>query len=186
MKLHTRLEYNRVKLLDLRGSFIFTAGFSSNIVYLVWSVFGGFLLHILLCNYLTVLLKPRLEEPVDSARDLIEKDIIPYCYPGWIPLRGLFNSSIFGPDYQVLSGKLKVPLTQEEFHETVDRISELDDRYAWIGHGEYVFRNWLKYIKKDKTKKFWMSKEFIKLGDYPYAVHLSNKKWHLKKVKKKY
>ena len=168
--------------MDINGTLIFAAGISSNIVYLVWAVFGGFLLHILLCNYLTVLLKPRLEEPVNSARDLIERDIIPCTYPGWGPLKGLFKSGLFGPEYQELSGRLEIPMTQDEFHVIVDRISELDKTYAWIGHGDYVYRNWLKYIKKDETKKFWRSKEFINLADYPYAIHLANKKWQLKEV----
>ena len=44
-------------------------------------MFGGFLLHILLCNLLTVLLKPRYEEPVNSAHDLIERNITPFTGP---------------------------------------------------------------------------------------------------------
>ena len=183
VKLSTKLEYNQVKLMDLHSTLIFAAGISSNIVYLVWAVFGGFLLHILLCDYLTVLLRPRHEEPVNSARDLIERDIIPYTYPGWEAVLKLFNdSSLFDPAYQeLIKGRLQIP-DQDKFHEIVDNISELDARFAWLGHGDYVLRNWLKYIKKDTTKKFWMSEESVKLGDYPYAVHLSNKKWQLKKV----
>ena len=169
--------------MDLHSTFIFTAGVSSNIVYLVWAVFGGFLLHILLCDYLTVLLRPRQEEPVNSARDMIERDITPYTYPGWEAVVNIFNdSTLFDPSYQeLIEGRLQIP-DQVKFHEIVDNISELDARFAWLGHGDYVLRNWLKYIKKDTTKKFWMSEEHVILGDYPYAVHLSNKKWQLKKA----
>ena len=36
---------------------------------------GGFLLHILECNYLTVLVKPVYEKPIDTAEDIIERGI---------------------------------------------------------------------------------------------------------------
>ena len=45
--------------------------------FLLWSVAGGFLLHILECNYLTVLVKPTYEKPVDSAEDIIERETVP-------------------------------------------------------------------------------------------------------------
>ena len=51
-------------------------GFSSNLVLLMWCVWGGFLLHILECNYLTVLVKPVYEKPIDTAEDIIERDIM--------------------------------------------------------------------------------------------------------------
>ena len=41
-------------------------------VLLMWCVWGGFLLHILECNYLTVLVKPVYEKPIDTAEDIIE------------------------------------------------------------------------------------------------------------------
>ena len=44
-------------------------------VLLLWCVWGGFLLHILECNYLTVLLKPVYEKPVDTAEDIIERGL---------------------------------------------------------------------------------------------------------------
>ena len=45
-------------------------------VLLMWCVMGGFLLHILECNYLTVLVKPVYEKPIDTAEDIIERGII--------------------------------------------------------------------------------------------------------------
>ena len=48
----------------------------------MWSVFGGFLLHALLCNWLTLLVKPIWEEPVRTIEDLLERDmgliLLPY------------------------------------------------------------------------------------------------------------
>ena len=43
---------------------------------LIWAVFGGFLYHILLSNYLTVLIKPSYEPPVDTAQDVWDRGLI--------------------------------------------------------------------------------------------------------------
>ena len=44
-------------------------------ILLMWCVWGGFLLHILECNLLTVLVKPVYEKPIDTAEDIIERGI---------------------------------------------------------------------------------------------------------------
>ena len=51
-------------------------------VLLMWCVWGGFLLHILECNYLTVLVKPVYEKPIDTAEDIIERGITILYVPG--------------------------------------------------------------------------------------------------------
>ena len=51
---------------------------SSNLVFTIWAVFGGFILHFLLSNYLSVLLRPSYERSVDTAADIIERDITPF------------------------------------------------------------------------------------------------------------
>ena len=48
----------------------------------MWCVMGGFLLHILECNYLTVLVKPVYEKPIDTAEDIIERGITIIDVPG--------------------------------------------------------------------------------------------------------
>ena len=150
-------------------------------VYLVWAVFGGFLLHILLCNYLTVLLRPRLEEPVDFASDLIKRNITPYTYEGWGFLQYHFKHPRLGPEYHELSQKLVTPKSGE-FDEVVNKVLNFSASLAWIGNGIQE-RWWLKNRKRDgRFKRFWVSEEYIKLGDYPYTIYKSNKKWPLQKV----
>ena len=51
-------------------------------VLLMWCVWGGFLAHIFECNYLTVLVMPVYEKPIDTAEDIIERDITILSYPG--------------------------------------------------------------------------------------------------------
>ena len=49
----------------------FNFGFASNMTLLLWCVCGGFLLHMLECNFLTILIKPNYEKPVDTAADVL-------------------------------------------------------------------------------------------------------------------
>ena len=51
-------------------------------ILLMWCVWGGFLLHILECNYLAVLVKPVYEMPIDTAEDIIERGIKILGVPG--------------------------------------------------------------------------------------------------------
>ena len=58
-------------------------GFASNMVLLLWCVCGGLLAHMLEANYLTILLKPNYEKPIDTAQDVIDRNltvIFPYGY----------------------------------------------------------------------------------------------------------
>ena len=128
-------------------------------------MFGGFILHFLLCNYLTVLLRPIYEEPVENAGDLIKRGITPFYYPGgefWIP----FFAASPDPNYQDISKILDIPKDWDEYEAmTIKMVST--GLYAQIGG--FVLENWYK------------SSETIG-GFNPYPVHLLNKKWPLRKV----
>ena len=79
----------RMRMMGIR----FPLGFSSNMVFLIWCVFGGFLLHILECNYLTVLLKPNYERFVDTVSDIIEMNLTTLWPPGREGLVQSFRNS---------------------------------------------------------------------------------------------
>ena len=50
-------------------------GVASNMVLLLWCVCGGFLLHMLEANFLTMLLKPNYEKPVDFEQDILDRGL---------------------------------------------------------------------------------------------------------------
>ena len=153
-------------------------------VYLVWAVFGGFLLHIILCNYLKVLLKPHKEVPVDSTKDIIKRNITPWGYTGWgLSAYDHFkNTSHFGPEYQELLQKIQIPKPGEEWRGIVGRVFNLSKSEAWLGYGPGE-RWWLRRNNLDgRFKQFWISKESIPLSEHPYAFYLTNKKWPLLEV----
>ena len=47
----------------------------------MWCVCGGFLLFFLECNYLTILVKPNYEKPVDTAKDVLDRGLTVVWYP---------------------------------------------------------------------------------------------------------
>ena len=67
----------RVLLLDIRFPF----GVSSRLIFAVWCVCGGFLVHFLECNFLNILLKPNYEKPMDTAEDVLDRGVTVLWYP---------------------------------------------------------------------------------------------------------
>jgi len=110
------------------------------------------MIHILLCNLLTTILRPNFEEPLDTAKQLVEKNITVYSSPGsQIWKQFLLESSI--PEYNILGENYIIADDWDHY----DYMTEHDV----IGAG----RGW--YRSKEKAAGF-----------YPYGGYLTNKKWH--------
>ena len=149
---------------------------SSNLVFTIWAVFGGFILHFLLSNYLTVLLMPSYEEPVETAKDLIKRDIIPFLQPGQDIYIQFFADSL-DPNYQEISRRFVIAKDWDDYEDMV-RKTLSTGMYANIATTPWIF-NWLN--PEEEYKDWYRSTETIS-GTFPFGVHLSNKKWPLKKV----
>ena len=70
--------YFRFRIPDVTGRHLnfIPVRMAGSFVYIIWAVFGGFILNFLLSNFLTVLLKPSYEKPVETAGDLLNRNII--------------------------------------------------------------------------------------------------------------
>ena len=137
-------------------------------------MFGGFILHFLLSNYLTVLLTPKYEEPVETAADLIKRDITPFLWPGGEIFKQLFAASS-DPVYQEISRRIVIANDWDDYEDMVRKVTSTG-LFAQIGTTPWYF------ISTDEWIDWYKSSETI-AGDFPYSVHLANKKWPLKKVK---
>ena len=147
---------------------------ASNLVYTIWAVFGGFILHFFLCNYLTVLLRPSYEEPVDTAAELIKRDITPFLPPGFEIYEQLFAASS-DPNYQEISKTMVITKDWDEYDDMVRKVTSTGT-FAEIG----IFpAPWV--VPEEEFKYWYRSSETIG-GDNPYTFHLATKKWPLKKV----
>ena len=144
---------------------------SSNLVFTIWAVFGGFILHFLLCNYLTVLLRPRYEEPVETAADIINRDITPFYSPFGQIMREFLAASP-DPNYQEISRRMVISNNWTEYYGMFDKV---------ITTGLFAQIATVPTVPEEEHKKWYRSTETI-VGFFPYGVHLTNKKWPLKKV----
>ena len=153
-------------------------GRSSNFVFTIWAVFGGFILHFLLSNYLSVLLKPSFEEPVNTPKDLIDRDITPFFGPGREIYRQFFEKSP-DPNIQEISRRLYIAKDWEDYDQKVRDVT-LTGKYAEIsGVPARPNRPWL--VPEKDFKDWYRSSERVG-GILPYGAHLTNKKWPLKEV----
>ncbi len=145
---------------------------SSNFVFTIWAVFGGFILHFLLCNFLTVLLRPRYEDPVDTLADLNERNITlildPWGEEGWIQW---FEDSPY-PEFREISQRIVVAKDWDEYDDLLSKV---------ISTGKYANMGTVPWAYEEDWDKWYRSSERVP-GLQPYGFHLSNKKWPLKKV----
>ena len=146
--------------------------YASNIVFIIWAVFGGFILHFLLCNYLTVLLRPSYEEPVETAADLIKRDITPFLWPGANIHKQVFAASSYS-NYQKISRRLVIAKDWDEYEDMVSKVTSTG-LYAEIGT--------FPWVDSEEEYKYWYRSSETIGGFNPYSGHLANKKWSLKKV----
>ena len=130
----------------------------------------------MLCNLLTTILRPNFEEPLDTAKQLVEKNITLYMIPGReIWKRFLLESSI--PEYNILGETMIVADDYDQF----DSIIEHDV----IGAGTHAHgpASYLEPYHLDMGR-WHRSKEKL-VGNNPFAGYLTNKKWNLNEVKLK-
>ena len=145
--------------------------------YLMWAVFGGFILHFLLTNFLTVILKPRYDKFVDTAADVLTRNITIVRFPGgesWIQYFAKYHD----PVYQNLSQRFVIAKDWCEYRQMVDNV--VSDRSngttATIGTVPHTADT-----SKEEYSKRYRSAERIS-GISPYVGHVTNKKWPLQKV----
>ena len=166
-----------IKIPDVRERFMLDSEgrtMASKLVFTIWAVFGGFILHFLLSNYLTVLLRPSYEEPVETAADLLKRDITPIIIPGGEIYRQIFEASS-DPDYQEIARRLVVAKDYDEYENMVSKVVSTG-MFADIGTFPDPF-----WVPEEEYKNWYRSSQKI-AGPFPYAAHLINKKWPLKKV----
>ena len=112
------------------------------------------------------MLKQRFEDPIDSAKQLIENNITLIELPGgefWV--RFLANSPI--PEYQTLSKRLIIPNDNEYYFELIE--------HGIIGNGTHAsmaaaLSEWNKSLGR------WRRGNLVE-GAYPYGGLISDKKW---------
>ena len=152
----------------------FTEGrtLSSNLVFTIWAVFGGFILHFLLSNYLSVLLGPSYEKPVDTTADLIERNITLFLWPeteGWVT----FFREAADPLFQELSKRIYIAKDWNEYWD--------DMPVKVISTGMYSDMGVMPPVSPDELKNWYRSAEKVP-GFLSYGTHFLNKKWPLKEV----
>ena len=129
-------------------------------------------------------MEPQFEEPLDTAKQLVEKNITLYGIPGsQIWKQFLVESS--KDEYKILGENFLIPDWDKDW----DNFYNIA-KYDVIGAGTHAYmasRISLIKVNIGENKEinsgrgWYRSKERVE-GHYPYAGYLTNKKWHLNKV----
>ena len=148
---------------------LFPRGFSANFVVLMWSLCGGILLYSLLANFRVMLLKPMLEKPVNTAKEILDRGMVPMTQDGAQFYVDLLRQSS-NPIYQKLADRAIVPKDYDEL------IRFLEDDV--LGAGTHVFLYTKNVYILYELGDFHVSKDVLE-GHSPWVVWIVNKKWPL-------
>ena len=80
---------------------ILSKGSSANLLLLFWILMGGVLLHAFLANFRSMLMKPLIEQHLDTAEEMNERGMIPILLTGGTYWKDILNESP-SPAYQQL------------------------------------------------------------------------------------
>ena len=110
---------------------------------------------------------------METAADLIKRDITPNMWPGAEIFIQFFAASS-DSNYQEISRRLVIAKDWDEYADMVRKVTSTG-LFANIG----TFPSWP--TQEEEYENWYRSSESIS-GNNPYVGHLANKKWPLKKV----
>ena len=124
-------------------------------------------------------MRPNFEEPLDTAKQLVEKNITLYDGPGYeFWKQFLLESSIH--EYNILGENYLIA-------DDWDHYKNFSEQHV-LGAGTHalmtasVLPYQLKLGKKVNSGRGWYRSKEKVAGIFPYGGYLTNKKWHLNEV----
>ena len=144
-------------------------GFVANFVLISWSVLGGVIGYAFLANFLTMLIKPVLEKPIDSVQTIVDQGMVPITTDAGQYYIDFLKSSA-NPLYRQLAEIAINPKNNEE------RLNLMNELILKDGTSVYIADR----IDPDELDPadFYLSKDVLE-GMDPYVVWIVNKKWSL-------
>ena len=144
-------------------------GFAANFVLTLWDVLCGFIGYFFLATFLTMLIKPVMEKPIDSVQDIVDRRIAPITDEGGQFWKDFLNSSA-NPMYRQLA---KITIVPKDPNELVNLMKK-----RILKDGTSVFISAFIYQDELDPEDFYKSKDILE-GMNPYVVWIVNKKWPL-------
>ena len=144
-------------------------GYAANFVLISWAVLGSVIAYAFLANFLTMLIKPVLEKPIDSVQTIVDRGMVPITLDGGQYYIEFLKSSA-NPIYRQLAEIAINPKDKEE------RLGLMKERILNDATGVYIGTA----IDQDEFEpsEFYKSKDILE-GMNPYTVWMVNKKWPL-------
>ena len=126
-------------------------------------------------------MRPNFEEPLDTAKQLVEQNITLYMPPAYdIWIQFLLQSPV--PEYNILGENMIIADDWGHFDNlTIESITE--GKHAKPSF--YLDSIELELAKHHPQGKGWYRSKEQLSGSNPYGGYLSNKKWHLNEVQSK-
>ena len=166
-------------------------GFASNMTFLLWCVCGGLLLHMFESTFFSMLIKPVYEKPINSAEDVLDRNLTVLFFPGTEALLEIMKNSSYSTQRE-LAERTIVPkviffkfvsfiLKKKLWKDGNEYVKMVQERVLASGSSvleiAYLLQYELDWAKYYGTR--WYRSRERKGATSPYASWLMNKKWTL-------
>ena len=129
-------------------------------------------------------MKPNFEDPLDTAKQLVEKNITLYDIPGGeIWKQFLLESSI--PEYNKLGENYIIADDWDHFNYITEHYVIGAGTHAQMAPAVEPLELSIGENEEINSGRGWYRSKEKVAGKYPYSGYLTNKKWHLNEVIKK-
>ena len=127
-----------------------------------------------------MILRPNFEEPLDTAKQLVEKNVTLYIYPGFHFYKQLLlDSPIL--EYRILGENAIIADDWDHFFNITAHDVLGAGTHARITYFVELYQLQLGEEYHPDGRGWYRSKDIV-YGRNPYAGYLTNKKWHLNEV----
>ena len=146
-------------------------GFSVNLVLLIWGLFGGVLLHGFMALWRDMLLRTKMDQPVKTAQEVLDRGLIPVTHWGDQYIMDFLSQSPNPADQQLA----KITVVPNDY---LEWRTILENDVQGAGTHVYIYGWIVDYSDESKFGKYYFSKEVLQ-GLTPWMVWIVNKKWPL-------
>ena len=131
--------------------------------------------HAFLCNLLTEMMRPRFEDPIDTAKDMMDNNItlfgLEYYYPSWKQF--LLDLDI--PEYTFIAENMVSVKDWDEYDYYIEHYIHGSGTHAFMGGNLGYF-----ILQIVPMEKWWKSSEIV--PGNPYGSYLSGRNWIMNEV----
>ena len=121
------------------------------------------------------MMRPRFEDPIDTAKDMMDNNITLYEHEYYYPSWKQFLLDLDIPEYTFIAENMVSVKDWDEYHQYVEHYIHGSGTHAFL-HGNLGYNN----LQIAPMEKWWKSSEIVPGNSY--SSYLSGRNWIMNEV----